>query len=153
MKQKTLSGGLPKRNLPAEIVAALLLIFFVHSVISNYIQLQSLKNLLAFYTRNTTLVAWLIILSEIFIATLLFMPRTRLIGFVAVLIATLFTVYTQLSKPHYPHDFGGIINHLTRMQQYILYGVVSAFSIFGVLLSVLKRKPQPATNPDQVVYT
>lgn len=153
MKQKTLPGKMPKRNLPVEIIASLLLVFFVHSIISNYIQLQSLKNLLAFYTRNTTTVAWLVILAETIIAALLFMPRTRVIGFVCVLIAALYTGYVQFSHPHFPHDFGGIINSLARKQRYALYGLLCLLSITGVVLSVLKRKTKPERSQEQVVFT
>lgn len=153
MKQKTLPGKMPKRNLPVEIIASLLLVFFVHSIISNYIQLQSLKNLLAFYTRNPSTVAWLIIIIESIIAALLFMPRTRVIGFITVLIAALYAGYIQFSHPHYPHDFGGIINSLTKKQQYALYGLLCLLSITGLVLSVLKRKPKPEGSQEQVVFT
>lgn len=153
MKLNTLSGKMPRRNLFVEIIAALLLLFFVHSVISNYIQLQSLKNLLAFYTRNTATVAWLMITAETMIALLLFLPKTRKLGFIAVLLAALFTGYLQLSKPYYPHDFGGIINYLAKNQQYGLYSLLILLSLTGLLFTVIRKKPKPELSTTDIVFT
>lgn len=155
MNKSTLSGKAPKRNLLVEIIAALLLIFLTHSVmsISVYPGFPSLKNCLAFYTRNTSSIALLIILAEAIIAALLFIPRTRVVGLITVLIAALFAGYFQFRTPHYPHDFGGIINKLTRTQQYMFYGLLCFLSLAGLVLSAYKRKPKAERNPDQVVFT
>jgi uncharacterized membrane protein len=154
MKNTTLSGKIPKRNILIEIISALLLIFFVHTLISSYIQLQSLKNLLAFYTENTTVIAWTILITEIITVALIFFPRTRLIGFIAAFLMTTFAGIIILRYPHYPHDFGGIFNSMSRNQKWVLIISVALLSVAGTLLILYKSKYSQSTrNGDQVVFT
>lgn len=140
MKNKTLNGSLPKRNLIVEIIASLLLIFFVHTLISSYIQLQSLKNLLGFYTKNTTELAWIIIVVELVTITLLFFPKTRILGFILVLLCTTCALFIVFKRPSYPHDFGGIMNQLTRKQQPFFYSLLVTLTIIGLIIDVKKAR-------------
>jgi hypothetical protein len=126
-----------KKNVTVEIISALLLVFYVHSVISNYVQLQSLKNMLAFYTVHTSMVAWVIVLVEFVIAVLLFIPRTKSVG---LLISSVFVITIAVvifRSPHYPHAFGGLLNHINDQQRLIL-GILML--IAGVIALLLKRK-------------
>jgi hypothetical protein len=148
-----LSGGMPRRNIYVEIIASLLLIFFVHTLISSYIQLQSLKNLLAFYTINTTTVAWLMIITELVITVLLFIPRTRMLGFIFVLLSSIFALYIIFKRPHLPHDFGGIMNALSRKQQPVFYSLLLALPIIGVIISFKEKATKPSRESQQVIYT
>lgn len=141
-----------KRKTIVEIISALLIVFFLHSAISNYIQLQSLKNLLAFYTINTTEVAWAIVIVEAVIALLLFISRTRLTGLLAVLLFTLYAGYTVLRTPHFPHDFGGILNNLSSKQHILIYVLLALMTIAGIWLAI--RKPRLKAPPtSDVVFT
>lgn len=142
-----------KRNILIEIISSLLLIFFVHSVISNYVSMQSLKNLLAFYTRYTAEAAWAIIITEAIIAILLLIPAVRGIGFAAVIVVALFAIYTVLKTPYFPHDFGGILNSLHSNQQICFYCLLAVLSITGLwlLLKGMTFKSKPETACSAVV--
>src|SRR5438876_769132 len=123
-----------KRPSIAEIIAAVFILFFVHSAVSNLIQLQSLKNLLGFYTFNTSAVAWSIVIVETAIASLLLIPRTRRFGFLTVQLFALYAGYTVLRRPHFPHDFGGLLNHVTFKQQLLFYSLLALLAIAGIYL-------------------
>lgn len=138
MKNATLSGNAPKRNLIFEIIASLLLIYFVHSFITTYLHIVSLKNLLAFYTLNTTEVAWAIVITETIIAILLFTPQTRNLGLVFSLLFAITGLFITVRNPHIPHDFGGFVNYISPKKQYLLYVLLGLLSIIGIVSSKLK---------------
>jgi hypothetical protein len=143
-----------KRSSIVEIIASVILIFFVHTFISSYIQLQSLKNMLAFYTLNTALVAWTMIISELIIIALIFLPRTRLVGFITAILSMIFAGIMILRFPHYPHDFGGIFNSIPHTQQWLLITVTAVLSLAGlILLRIKPRKKNYIKQEQQVVFT
>jgi|GEM_PF-1343417 len=141
-----------KKNAIAEVVSALLLVFYVHSVISTYVQLQSLKNMLAFYALNTSLFAWGIVVVELLIAALIFGPRSRLIGFVLSAIFAITLITTIELTAGYPHDFGGVINMLSTTPKLLLLIVIAILSFLGVGLTLRKQKGKQQT-PGKVIYT
>jgi len=138
MKNETLNGSLPKRNLIVEITASLLLIFFVHSFITSYLHIKSLKNLLAFYTLSTGEVAWAIVVTETIISILLFTPRTRNLGLVFSLLFAITGLFITVRNPYIPHDFGGFVNYISPKQQYLLYVLLGLLSIIGIVGSKIK---------------
>ena len=140
MKNEILRGDKPKKNLIVEIVAATLLIFFVHTFISSFIQLQSLKNLLAFYTKYTTETAWLMIASELLLSILLFMPRLRKWGLILVIPFAILGFYIVITHYRYPNDFGGILNVLSSTQQLVLYCLLFVLALSGLLSRFRKQK-------------
>lgn len=148
MKNVSLSGGMPKRNVYIELIASVLLVFYIHTLISSYIQLQSLKNLLAFYTKYTTNVAWVMIISEFIISVLLFIPRTRHLGFIFVLLFSGFGFSVVVTHSHYPHDFGGILNYRSPRQHLIFYSLLFILALSGLILrwrsSRSKIDPKPS---------
>lgn len=135
-----------------EITAALLLIFYVHSVISNYVQLQSLKNMLAFYTTQTSLVAWGIVLVELATAVLLFIPKVRTVGFSLSAVLAVSLIIMILSTSRYPHDFGGVINELPNDGRIILLGVIAIVSLAGLFLGFRKQNTGQSI-PAKTIYT
>ena len=153
MKDASLSGSMPKRNLYVEIIASLLIIFFAHTATTSYIQIESLKNLLAFYTLNRSEVAWTMISTELIIAILLLFPRTRKIGLFFTLLFGLTALIITIQTPHYPHDFGGIVNSITRKQKYAFYAALTLISIIGIILSLNRLNIKPSNKPHSVVYT
>lgn len=140
MNNIALSSSKPKRKFIVEIIASLLLLFFVHSCIITYIQLENLKNMLAFYTVHTSIVACIVIVFESLIALLLFLPRTRSVGLALALLFAITAIITMLLRPYYPHDFGGIVNDISRRQRYLLYGLIAFFSLTGMIIAVLKKE-------------
>ncbi len=139
-----------KKSKLVEVISALLLLFYVHSVISIYVQLQSLKNMLAFYTVHTSLVAWSFVIIETAIVLLLFFARTRTLGFVlSTLFAIALMVATQLT-PGYPHDYGGLFNIISTKLKWALLALITVLSLAGVVLGYSKTKP---SLPPTTVYT
>jgi hypothetical protein len=127
-----------KKNTIVEIVSALLLVFYIHCLISNCVQLQSLKNMLTFYTVHTSLIAWMIISLEFIIALLLFIPRCRRAG---LLISSSFVIILMIVSfrwPHNPHDFGGIVNELGDKRKFIL-GIVVLLLSFSAFMIKYRR--------------
>lgn len=143
-----------RRNFVVQVLSSLLLLFFVHTVINQLFQIHSLNNMLQFYVFNTSLIFWLIIFSEVLIAALLFMPRLRLLGFMLTIAYALLLANTIYRTPHFPHDFGGIINSLTKQQQYILCGSLCLIPIIGIAVAFTRRR-KPASEPEtqQAVFT
>ena len=151
MKIVTL-GGMPKRKFIFEIIAGLLLAFFVYTLVSSYIQLQSLKNLLAFYTKYTSEVAWMMIISELIISIILFVPRTRYIGLILVMLYSSYGFYIVITHFHYPHDFGGVLNRISTTQQLVLFCLLFVLALFGII-SRLRKSRSIADSEPSVVYT
>lgn len=152
MKNAILSG-MPKRQLITNIIISLLLVFLVHTLTDSYMRLQSLKNALAFYTNNTTAVAWTIIIIELITALLLFFKRTQKAGLTLIILISSFAGYILFSTPHYPHAFGGILNDLTPNQHLIVYSLLFLFSILGLWLKVHKASKEKIAEPQTVVFT
>jgi hypothetical protein len=153
MKRSTLSGNSPKRNLIAEIIASLLMIFFVHTLISTYVNLQSLKNMLPFYTSHKNAVAWTIVSTEAMIILLLFFPKTRLIGLAVVLLVSLFAGYIVIQFSYNPHHFGGILNKFSDTQHILFYSLLAGMAIAGSCLLLLKRKRHEDHLIEPPIYT
>ena len=120
----------------AEVITALLIVFFVHSAIDNFLNLLSLKNLLWFYTRNVEFTAWLLVIIEAVIAVLLFFPATRLAGLVLSFLFLLSLIIVVLRNPHAPHFFGGILNYLSK-KIYLPFGITL---IFITLIAITLKK-------------
>ena len=153
MKNKTLSGtNLPKRNLIVEIIASLLILFIVHTLVSTVIQFQSLKNMLAFYTLKINLVAWVIVLTEGILASLLFIFRTRIIGLILTSLVATMVIILIIRTPHYPHDFGGIMNSISAKLRYILYGIIAILGVIGIMITI-KRSKQKSENKQIPAFT
>lgn len=142
-----------KRTTIVEIIASLLLIFFVHTAISTFINLQSLKNLLAFYASNFSVVAWIVLIIEGIVLSLIFVPKTRSAGFLAVILCVSYAVYQVFSKPHFPHDFGGIINNISHTQQLVLYSILLTLSVTGFCLQVFVHKSKAKPERRTVAFT
>lgn len=140
-----------KRKTIVEIIAALFIIFFVHSAILSFIRLQSLKNLLGFYTFHKTEIAWAIVSTETIIALLLILPRTRTIGLLMSLLFMLCFGVTLWLTPYYPHDFEGILNNMTGKQRWAMVIVSIVLALIAILLKPLKKVKRLEEAP--VVYT
>jgi len=154
MKKTISSSNKTKHNLSIEIITALLLIFFVHSCISTYIQLQSLRNLLNFYTIYTKASAWTIVIWEAVTVLLLFIHKTRLVGFLSTITFSITAIWVIIHWPHYPHDFGGIFNSITRSQKWALLLFLILLPTLGILLIIFKSKHKSQSNSDHnIVFT
>lgn len=142
-----------KRKLIIEIISALFIVFFVHTAISCFIRIQSLKNLLAFYTPHITGTAWTIVLTEAVIVLLLVIRRTRTIGLLLSLLFMLGLGITVWLTPHYPHDFGGILNDKPERQLILIAITGSVLALVAILLGIKSIKKANRLEEIPVVYT
>jgi hypothetical protein len=143
-----------KRKIVVDIIASIFIIFFTHSAIGNYIGMQSLKNLLGFYTPHVSEIAWCIVIIEAVIATLLVISRTRLIGLLLTFIFMIFLAITVWMTPNYPHDFGGILNDKPGKLLVLFAGIGIVFAVLAVWLGlkIIKNKTRRSKEVS-VIYT
>lgn len=141
-----------KKNTIVEVISALLLVFYVHSVISIYVQLQSLKNMLAFYTLHTSLFAWSFVIVELLIVVAIFLPKTRVVGFILSAAFAITLIITAKLTPGYPHDFGGVINVLSESIKLVLLILIMILSLLGFGIRLRKKKVKHQM-PGNAIYT
>lgn len=153
MKTKASLSSSQKRLQLPEIISLLLLVFFVHTSVAIYIQFQSLIHMLVFYTNHTTVFAWIIFITNIIIAILLFIPRTRFIGLISAAFFAISGIITMVLTPHNPHDFGGVINELPTKQRYILYSIIALIAIINIFLTLQKAKLKSPEQESQIAFT
>lgn len=124
-----------KSKLIIEIVSSLLILLFVYTGINKFLAIDSLKFVLKEYPLIGSvpdLIAWGLPITELFVAILLFIPRTRLTGLYSSLILltgfTLYLGYMLLFTSKLPCTCGGMLQKLTWPQHFI-------FNIFFILLT------------------
>jgi hypothetical protein len=155
MKSSTLSKNKSQGYTVTDIIASLFLLLFAYNILSIclYQGFASLKNCLAFYTNQTTLFATIILIFQIGVALLLFIPRTRILGCYLVMAYPILTVAALWSFPLYPHDFGGLINKLNKPQRWMFLMLLFILSAVPIIRS-WRRSPRPVeTNDPPIVYT
>ena len=126
-----------KRQVFLEIISALLIMLFLYASISKFLDFQRFiheMNNQPLPNEWTPFLVWTIPSLEIAIALSLMFERTRLIGlFAALVLMTLFTIYTVIILFHFfsyvPCSCGGVIRKLTWNQHLV-------FTLFFVVLSV-----------------
>jgi hypothetical protein len=123
-----------------EIIAAILMIYFLHSAISNYVNIENLKEVLAFYTRSFIAVAWLIFIVQAVTFIALFIPKTRLYGQISSFVFLTTLLITLLRKPRVPHDFGGVLNYLNTKETYLFIISCMLLSAIGIALTLRYTK-------------
>lgn len=142
-----------KRITLVDIISALLLCFYLFTAINSFFQIESLKNLLAFYTLHTTTVAWSLVALETCIALLLFFRKTRMAGIIAAFCMLFFAGVTIKEYPRYPHDFGGLFNLLNSKQDWYLIVVLGCLCLMAIALMIVGRGPniQPPVSKPKLV--
>jgi uncharacterized membrane protein YphA (DoxX/SURF4 family) len=120
----------------ADILSALLLLLFLYTSLSKLADYETFKNVL---TASPLLkpvagaAGWLLPVSELLIAILLFVPALRLKGlyasFILIIIFTVYLIYMIAFTTGLPCSCGGVLKTLT-WPQHIL------FNLFFILLSL-----------------
>jgi len=110
--------------------------------------------MLAFYTPKVSITAWFIVLLEIAIATVLVISRSRIIGILLTILFMICLAITVWMTPHYPHDFGGILNDKSEKQLllFALTGIVLAAIAFWLGLKTTREK-NLRSKGTSVIYT
>jgi hypothetical protein len=142
----------PKRKRIVEIIGALMIVFFVHSSIVNYFGMQSMINMLAFYTVHTTEYAWAFWGTEVMIALLLIIPSTRIVGLVMTVLFMAGMVTLILMTPHYPHNFGGLLGYISDTR-HLVYEITLGVLALAALLLCIPRRRKEEPEPLPVIFT
>ncbi|MES2457899.1 MAG: MauE/DoxX family redox-associated membrane protein [Bacteroidota bacterium] len=128
------------RLLITDVICYLFVLLFVYTAAGKLITIETFKDVLTKYpllSGYSTIIAYLIPVSELLVATLLIIPATKKYGIIASLgLMTLFItyiIYMFVTKSSLPCSCGGIISKLS-WQQHIWFN-----SIF-VLLALLALK-------------
>lgn len=158
MENTTLSGSLPKRNLLThiillrwmkktsiiEIISVLYMSMFIYTAVSKWTDYTMSREQIALMPLMTSIahiVVWLLPLTEIAIALLIFLSRTRIIGFYAatvlMILFTLYIIYMMVFYPTLPCSCGGFLNALSWTGHLIFNG---AFILLGITAIRLLRR-------------
>lgn len=134
-----------KRSLVCELIVGLLILLFVYTATSKFLEFSSFRYVLSgspLIGSMAPVVAWAIPALEYAICLLLFFPLTRywglLASFVLMLLFTGYIGYMLAFSPQLPCSCGGVIRQLSWKQHLV-------FNIFFTLLALvgiwLYRKP------------
>ncbi len=141
-----------KKRIFTEIVVVLLVILFLYTAVSKFVDFKGFTydlNNQPFPNSLTPILKWLIPITEISIVIALLFEKVRLIGLYASLILmSLFTIYTALVLfkvfEYVPCSCGGVIKYLSWPQHL-------AFNLFFVVLAYLAIKFYK-DQPRQILY-
>lgn len=131
-----------KRQVTLECVAALLILLFLYASVSKFLDFKTFvgqMNNQPFPNSWTPFLVWGIPLLEIAISAALIFEYTRLLGFyTALVLLSLFTVYTILILLHFfpyiPCSCGGVIQKLNWRQHLVFNLLFIAISVVGIIL-------------------
>lgn len=123
------------KRLIIDIVVLLLVILFLYTAVSKFVDFDSFArdlNSQPFPNSLTPILKWILPILEIGIAITLFFERTKRIGlYMSLTLMSLFTIYTALVLFNFfddvPCSCGGVITHLTWTQHLI-------FNLFFVII-------------------
>jgi hypothetical protein len=134
-----------KRKTTVEVISALFILLFVYTAFNKFWGMDALQIVLKDYPligSISSIVAWGLPITETIIASLLFFPRTRLLGlyssFTIMSLFTLYVIYMLIFAPHMPCTCGGMLQKLTWPQHLVFNLIFVALSIAGIRL--LKRE-------------
>lgn len=142
-----------KKRIFSEIVVVLLVILFLYTAVSKFVDFKGFTydlNNQPFPNSLTPLLRWLIPITEISIVLALLFEKTRLIGlYVSLVLMSLFTIYTALVLFHVfeyvPCSCGGVIKNLTWPQHLI-------FNLFFVVITSLTIRVNKKNSSDHLLY-
>lgn len=144
MKNKTLGTILLRNDVRphtalfiADIISGILLLLFLYTSLSKLIHYEAFKAILLsspLLKSFAGVIAWLLPVTEIAIAAILFIPFTRKKGlkasFVLILVFTIYLAYMVAFTPDLPCNCGGVLQFLTWPQDIL-------FNLFFMLLTII----------------
>ncbi len=141
------------RKLFIEITVALLVILFLHTAISKFLDFKGFVfdlNNQPFPNSFTPYMAWIIPLTEIAIVGCLLFENSRLVGLYASLfLMTMFTVYTSLVLLNFfdyvPCSCGGVVKYLNWTQHFF-------FNFFFVVITAAAILFRNNKNSDKLTF-
>jgi hypothetical protein len=138
-----------------EVISALFILLFAYTAFSKWLDSQNFIAVLAqspLIGRTLAgIAAWSVIISELIICALLFIPRTRLIGlygsFLVIAVFTLYIGYMIAFTPKLPCHCGGVISQMTWPQHLAFNIVFTMLALTGIILDRRNVLTHPRTKP------
>jgi hypothetical protein len=157
MKNMTISGEMPKRNVIGrlvevnkktivEVISALFILLFLYTAINKTFDIHPTVTAInkSLLISSSELVAWLVVIAEYITALLLFLPATRKAGLYSSLgLMTIFTgyiIYMKAFVEKLPCSCGGVISKMT-WNQHMLFNIISILLAIVALLLLRNLKP------------
>ena len=139
-----------KRNTLVEIIAALFILLFVYTAMSKFFEFKSFSYVLSkspLIGDMAPVVAWGLPITELLIALLLLVPRTRRPGlwasFFIMLAFTGYLVYMIYFTPDRPCSCGGVLKQMT-WKQHLVFNI--GFTLLALAGLWLQRKQSGGTT-------
>lgn len=140
-----------KRTTLVEIISALFILLFVYTASSKLLELEKFQNTITqspLIGDFASLISWAVPITEIGLALLLLIPKTRLIGLYAstamMTVFTLYIGYMIVFTPKLPCSCGGVIKYMT-WNQHLLFNIFfTLLGMWGIILSRKNNKQQLA---------
>lgn len=148
-----------KRNAIVEVISALFILLFAYTAFSKWMDSQNFIAVLAqsplIGSTLAVSAAWSVIISELIICVLLFIPRTRLIGlyssFILIAIFTLYIGYMIAFAPKLPCHCGGVISQMTWPQHLAFNIVFTLLALTGIILAKSIVSIHPRVKPATLI--
>jgi uncharacterized membrane protein YphA (DoxX/SURF4 family) len=146
MKLLNIFNGLKKINI-LDIILVLFAVLFVYAAVSKLLTYDEFKAQISkspLIARHEWWIAWVIPISEILIAVMLFIPRIQIIGlYSAFSLMFIFTIYIGFMlafTPNLPCSCGGILNKMG-WKEHLFFNIgFTILSIVGIVLFNRQRK-------------
>lgn len=126
----------------ADAISAILLLLFLYAAVSKLLdheRFQQALQMSPLLENQSEVIAWLLPITEIIVALVLFFPRFRLKGlyasFVLLAIFTIYLTYMVAFSPHLPCNCGGILKRLTWKQHILFNTFFIVLSLIGIYLN------------------
>lgn len=153
MRKKLKTIVMQKKRIFTEVVIVLLVILFLYTAVSKFIDFKGFTydlNNQPFPNSLTPILRWLIPITEISIVLTLLFERTRMIGlYASFILMGLFIIYTALVLFNFfdyvPCSCGGVIKNLTWPQHLF-------FNLFFTIISFLAIRANRKKATDQLQY-
>jgi len=138
----------------ADIISGILLLLFLYTSLSKLTHYETFKAALhssPLLKPVAGLIAWLLPVTEIVIAIMLFLPVTREKGlkasFITISLFTLYLLYMITFTPHLPCNCGGVLKSLTWPQHIFFNLFFILLALTGILLYKKNRNRQSEPPP------
>jgi len=149
-----------KKNVLVELIGSLLILLFVYTAFSKLLDFQQFKiqlRLSPLVKNNAGFTSIALPLTELIVALLLFIPRTRLVGLYGSLVLmtgfTLYVAYILTLADWIPCSCGGVIKQLGWRDHLVFNIFFTLLSLAGVILEARRRKQKKDPELPPVVFT
>lgn len=149
-----------KRSTMVEVISALFILLFVYTASTKLIEVEKFQYTLSkspLIHDYASAVSWLLPISEILVALLLLLPKTKLWGLyssAALMVSfTLYLAYMLAFTPKLPCSCGGVLQQMTWSQHLVFNVFFTGLAFAGVWLCRHPAKPKLKDELPPIVFT